>query len=925
MYRKFLKPTVIGVFILLFLPLISFAQKTETLYLSGTGADKTVDWEFFCSAGMNSGKWTTIPVPSCWELQGFGSYNYGHDKLEDRLNETGQYRYSFKVPSNWSDKEVLIVFDGVMTDASVKINGKQAGPVHQGAFYRFNYNITDLLKFGKENTLEVFVKKSSDNRSVTEAERKADFWVFGGIFRPVWLEARPKNNISRVAIDAKADGSFKADVLLSGTVKNTDVIRVDIQSLDKPNSNTSFDTKVIDSIVRVEGKLNNPHTWTPESPNRYRAVFSLLNNGKIVHQHTETIGFRTIEVRAEDGVYVNGVRIKMQGVNRHTFHPDFGRTSSKALSIQAVNLMKDMNMNTVRMSHYSPDKHFLEVCDSLGLFVLDELTAWQKPSYDDVVGRKLLEELIARDVNHPSIIFWDNGNEGGENNNLNDDFGELDIQKREVLHPWQDYEKTNTIHYIDYNYLALDGFSKRKIFFPTEFLHGLYDGGHGAGLEDYWLRMWNDPLCAGGFLWVFADESVKRTDRNGELDSDGNHAPDGIVGPYSEKEGSFYTIKEIWAPIHFEKRYITPEFNGIFRIENRYFYTNLTECKIEAEWVNFSIPDADKNEIVTNKELLKISLEPGQKGILKVPLPSNWQQKDALRITATDRYGRHMNTWSWPVKTPEIKANELILTGCSEAPTLQEDGDLFNIKAGSLRIIIRKSDGFLISVEKEEKVIPLSNGPFIVGGRRELKEVKHEKDGTNINIIATFNNNDSFTWTIGNDGQLALDVSYAPEGRSMFAGISFNFPEEEISGMKWLGNGPYRVYKNRMKGVNFGLWEKAYNNTITGESGFEYPEFKGYHSELYWVEVQTKNVPGFKVFVKSKDIFLRMLTPEKPKAPEKSDMTYPPGDLSFLHGINAIGTKFLDPGSRGPQSNTYQFQSPKIHGGKLNMSLIFQF
>ena len=535
-------------------PFFLYAQKTETLYLSGTGADHTVDWEFLCSAGMRSGQWTTIPVPSCWEQQGFGSYNYGHDKLEDRLNETGQYRYNFTVPANWSGKEVLIVFDGVMTDASVKINGKQAGPVHQGAFYRFSYDITKLLRFGKENTLEVLVKKSSDNMTVTLAERKADFWIFGGIFRPVWLEARPKTNIKRVAVDAKADGTFIADVYLSGTIKNANSIKVDIQDIDKSENKASFVTKVDGSVIRVEGKLNNPNRWTPESPHRYRAVFSLMNNETVIHRHSETIGFRTVEVRAEDGVYVNGVRIMMQGVNRHTFHPDYGRTSSKALSIQAVNLMKDMNMNAVRMSHYSPDKHFLEVCDSLGLFVLDELTAWQKPSYDDIVGRKLLEELIARDANHPCVIFWDNGNEGGENNNLNDDFAELDIQKREVLHPWQDYEKTNTKHYIDYNYLALDGFSKRKVFFPTEFLHGLYDGGHGAGLEDYWLRMWNDPLCAGGFLWVFADESVKRTDRNGELDSDGNHAPDGILGPYSEKEGSFYTIKEIWAPIYFEKR-----------------------------------------------------------------------------------------------------------------------------------------------------------------------------------------------------------------------------------------------------------------------------------------------------------------------------------------------------------------------------------
>ncbi|GAI38936.1 unnamed protein product, partial [marine sediment metagenome] len=152
-----------------------------------------------------------------------------------------------------------------------------------------------------------------------------------------------------------------------------------------------------------------------------------------------------------------------------------------------------------------------------------------------VVGRKLLREMIPRDVNHPSVVMWDNGNEGGWNITYDHDFKELDIQQREVLHPWGAFEKTNTAHYVEYDYLSLDHFAPRSIFFPTELLHGLYDGGHGAGLEDFWLRIWHHPLSAGGFLWVFADEAVKRTD-TGELDSDGNHAPDGILGPYHEKE-----------------------------------------------------------------------------------------------------------------------------------------------------------------------------------------------------------------------------------------------------------------------------------------------------------------------------------------------------------------------------------------------------
>ena len=159
-------------------------QETQTLYLSGRGKDDPVQWEFYCTAGRNSGNWTTIGVPSNWELQGFGTYNYGLDK--NKAAEQGKYRCTFELPKRWGDKTIHIVFEGVMTDAKVWINGSSAGPEHQGGFYRFKYDITKLAKFGAGNLLEVEVSKDSSNKSVEAAERRADYWEFGGIYRPVY-------------------------------------------------------------------------------------------------------------------------------------------------------------------------------------------------------------------------------------------------------------------------------------------------------------------------------------------------------------------------------------------------------------------------------------------------------------------------------------------------------------------------------------------------------------------------------------------------------------------------------------------------------------------------------------------------------------------------------------------------------------------
>ncbi len=203
------------------------ARETEIRHLSGTGPENAVPWEFLCTGGRNSGTWTTIPVPSCWEQQGFGTYNYGvnHRPGRDKPNpppladEEGHYRHTFRVPAEWRDRAVRIVFDGVMTDAEVKINGQLAGPVHQGSFYRFHHDITALLDFEGDNRLEVVVRKKSANESVNRAERLGDYWLFGGIFRPVWLEARPRDAIEWTGIDARADGTFTADVHLGAPAR----------------------------------------------------------------------------------------------------------------------------------------------------------------------------------------------------------------------------------------------------------------------------------------------------------------------------------------------------------------------------------------------------------------------------------------------------------------------------------------------------------------------------------------------------------------------------------------------------------------------------------------------------------------------------------------------------------------------------------
>jgi hypothetical protein len=907
--------------------LITRAQETQKLFLSGTGSDHTVNWQFYCTAGNNAGKWTTIPVPSNWEFQGFGKYNYGLAKDSVRGKEQGLYKYGFNVPASWQGKAVNIVFDGSMTDTEVKLNGKSAGPVHQGAFYRFKYDVGALLNYGKPNLLEVTVSKHSANASVNAAERKGDFWIFGGIFRPVFLEASPKSHISYYAVDAKANGNLKAQLKLASV--KSGAITGQVYTLAGQKFGASFSVKVNagDTVANIDTHVVSPKLWSPEFPNLYNVVFTLNENGKAIHTVKQRIGFRTVELRAHDGIYVNNAKIKFKGVNRHSFWPATGRALNKKISIEDVQLMKDMNMNAVRMSHYPPDDHFLDVCDSLGLFVLDELTGWHH-AYDDVVGTKLTKELIEKDINHPSIVMWDNGNEGGFNFKLDHWFDELDIQKRPLIHPWGIFRGTNTQHYINYDYGTNTGINGHDIFFPTEFLHGLYDGGGGAGLDDFWKQMWHTPISAGGFIWDFADEAVVRTDKKGELDSDGDHGPDGIVGPYHEKEGSYYTIKEIWSPVYLEPREITPSFNGTLRLENRYSYTNLKQC-------SFSYKLATLNGAGSKTKTGTIAapdVAPGQYGNLQLQLPKDWQSFDVLYVSAFDVNKHELFTWSFPVSSHDQITNRIVSkTGGSKA-LISETDSLYNVKTGNgIELSFNRNSGILVSVKNAKGNIPFNNGPILVEGQDQtgFQKLTYHYEGDNLIVEAVFPPKKSeplLKWTIYPSGWVQLDVKYWPIGEeATLMGVNFSFPEKEIKGLTYMGDGPYRVWKNRMKGTSLGVWDKTYNNTITGQGNVVYPEFKGYYSNLYWVKLQTTGQP-VTIVCDSRDVFMRLFTPANPKNVYNTAPLFPSGDISFMHGITPIGTKSQKPEKLGPggQKNQY-FNYDRNIEDALTLNLYFDF
>lgn len=905
------------------LNLFLLAQQKQVQYLSGTDNKNTVAWDFFCTGGRNAGYWTKIQVPSHWEQQGFGSYNYGRDYKTNGKNarfwdEQGLYKHSFNVPASWKGKKIFIVFEGSMTDTDVKINGKSAGAIHQGAFYRFKYDITDKLSFGGKNTLEATVSKMSADASVNNAERLADYWVFGGIFRPVYLEAVPKEHIDYVAIDAKADGSFAVQAFVKGLTANKTITATIFDAKGKQVATVNTTAKANDSLVELRTMIAKVLQWTSETPNLYKVVVSLKEGGKTIYQTTEKFGFRTIEVRRGDGIYVNGVQIKMKGANRHVWWPETGRSVSPEIDLMDVQLMKEMNMNAVRCSHYPPDVSFLNLCDSLGLYVLDELAGWQK-FYSTKAGEPLVKEMVTRDLNHPSIIIWNNGNEGGTNKELDDDFTKWDFQKRPVIHPH--HRPGNAFGGIDCNHYE-DYYSTKKIlddsliYMPTEFLHAQDDGGAGAAMADFWELHWNAKRSGGGFIWALVDEAIVRTDYNNVLDANGLNANDGIVGPHREKEGSFFALKEIFSPVKIWMKELPANFTGSIEVENRFHFTNLSQCSFQCALVNYRKPwDALPGYTIEKRGTVAApSVAPGAKGMLSLNLPADHKNYDAVIVAAYDPFKKELYKWTWKIKPAEALLAGVLTTNDSTT-TFTETDSTYSLKGGDNSIVLNKKTGLLISTKNVAgDNLSFSKGPVLVQGSSALTGSKHYKEGRDEVVEFSYDGAMKFVrWKITGSGWTTMEYEYSLNGSYPFAGVSFSYPENFVLGAKWLGKGPYRQWKNRSQGTPVNVWQNLYNNTHTGYSPIVYPEFKGYYGDISWMEFNT--VEG-KFYVASKDsgLYVRLfdfygLSGVKPHP------DLPVGNISFLDCIPPIGTKLalnISPNTTvlGPQSELTKIDKP---------------
>lgn len=583
------------------------------------------DWQFhyapspvdlpegFEQERFDASGWATIPVPSNWQMHGYGRPHYTNIRYPFPIdppfvpqeNPCGAYRRAFTLPAAWEGREVFLCFEGVSSAFYIWINGQQVG-FSKGAHLPAEFRITPYLRPG-ENLLAVQVFQWSDGSYLEDQ----DMWRHCGIFRNVWMRALPQVHLRDLRIRTHLDPTY-TDATLE--------ITVDLAGA--PAEGTSLTAQLLDAdgAVLFDQPLNlqggslpvkAPRLWSAEEPNLYSLLLTLTGpDGAELDSERVGVGFRQVEIR--NGTFlINGVPVKLQGVNRHDSHPDMGHAVSLASMVEDIRLMKQHNINAVRTSHYPSDTRWLDLCDQYGLYVIGEtdlechndhsfssLPQWREAYLDR------MQRMVERDKNHPSIVIWSLGNESGYGPNL------------EAMAGWtHQADPTRPVHYeggtaidsfegstrlytgpetapeldiISWMYASVEqiGREARRLddprpIFLCEYAHAM---GNGPGaLREYWEVIRSHPRLMGGCVWEWADHSIRmRTEQGqewwayggdfGDEPNDGNFCCDGLCWPDRTPYPSLIEYKKVLEPVLVEPLDLAA---GRVRIANRYAFRSL--------------------------------------------------------------------------------------------------------------------------------------------------------------------------------------------------------------------------------------------------------------------------------------------------------------------------------------------------------------
>ncbi len=613
----------------------------------------------FYKQGFEDAGWDDIPVPSNWEMKGYGVPIYVNIPYEwttrpkppavpTAHNPVGSYRRSFTMPAGWGEKQVYIYFGAVKSAFYLWVNGKKVG-YSQGSKTPAEFNITSYLNDGK-NLVAVEVYRWSDG-SWLECQ---DFWRISGIEREVRLEARPgvhihdffcKTGLTNDYTSGIMDLEIELSAPGGGAAKNYEVLA---QLFSPANHElpfwsgservTSGKKGIVE--VRFSDVMDQVEPWSAESPTLYPLVLTLKNDeGEVFEYLSAKVGFRTSEIKYGQ-LLINGKAVHLKGVNRHEHDENEGHVVSEEIMRKDIELMKLYNINAVRTSHYPNDPRWYELCDEFGLYVIDEANIESHGmGYDPnrTLGNNPLFtkshldrtiRMVERDKNHPSVIIWSLGNEAGDGVCFNTTYDW--IKQRDLSRPVQ-YERAEsgrntdiycpmyapiheTVKYVEQH--------PSKPLIQCEYSHAM--GNSNGNIVDYWDVINKYDQLQGGFIWDWVDQGIARYTEDGEkywayggdfepdtLRTDGTFCLNGLVFPDRTIHPGLVELKRAYQYIRIEALPFNPD---RIKITNNYDFTNLNRFNLV--WNLTANGETVKKETVNCPDL-----EPGKSVIISMDLP----------------------------------------------------------------------------------------------------------------------------------------------------------------------------------------------------------------------------------------------------------------------------------------------------------------
>jgi beta-galactosidase len=827
-----------------------------------------------------------IPVPSNWALEGFEEPMYG------RLSAAGEgfYLHNFQVPDALTGKRVLLHFDGVWSSAEVWLNAIPLGR-HDSGFTSFAFDVTQALKPG-ENRLAVRVRQLTKDYLFDTN----DDWSLGGIFRDVWLENMPLDRyIDRVETSTTFDEQFQdadlnirvlvmqsrnravaSDYALRLALTGPDGKTVEQDDVPVPaHPNTGRDT-----LYKM--RVRAPAKWTAETPSLYHLRVDLLENGQVTHSRSHAVGFRQVSVRG--GVLrVNGQPIKLRGVCRHDEYPDVGIATRREHWLQDIQLMKAANINAVRTVHYPPAQGFIDLCDEMGMWVEEECPMGyggdlgSDPSF---AASTLLRayETVTRDRNHPSIIIWSVGN---ENPLTAQHLASMRAVKgwdstRPVLLPWhRELWMPPEVDILAPHYPtaaeaeALTAASDRPVV-STEYTHALGEVGFG-GLEDTWRGLTDHPAGAGGFIWMWQDQGLKRirhTDHGDEpyilLNPEGI---DGIVRADRSPQRDYWETKAVYAPVDIAAATLPfqpGQATVRVPVRNDFDFSDL--ATVEIRWKLM----ADDRQLAARST--RAQAAPHTVGAFDLPLAAITKVEPGVAYYMQISF-LHPDGGEITERSVELlPAGPILPREKPSVPVEVRRGSTVSVTAGRAVYEFDSKTAALTSVKidgrplitacrptiwrapnSEELAIYKRTGHVEVNlpdldhysTRVKSWRVTQEGGGAIINATAEHRVDErnvfaaDYQYRVLADGSLCVRYSirptiqapWIPEVGMMLQGRA------DLGTLRWLGLGPLDAYPNLKMAAIFGLW--------TGQAGAE--RAQGTKAGVRWAELLDSAQSGFRV------------------------------------------------------------------------------